>query len=163
MALQHRIGQRGGTLSESNRPARILRSLICDHASLLSLSQQCCLRSHHSLMPPVPHRLNGMCAATTRRRAVSRCAPWPVVDPGPLGPAASSMSPTRFTVLGVKVSASPRRVHRWRTSACPRSSLGCLLPSLPSQSQPCLPPSQSQLCPLPCFSHNHAPPPPSPL
>ena len=94
---------------------------------VMSLSQQCCLRSHHSLMPPVPHRLNGMCAATTRRRAVSRCAPWPVVDSGPLGPAASSMSPTRFTVLGVKVSASPRRVHRWRTSACPRSSLGCLL------------------------------------
>ena len=114
---------------------------------LMSLSQRCCLRSHHSLMPPVPHRQNGMCAATTRRRAVSRCAPWPVVDSGPLGPAASSMSPTRFTVLGVKVSASPRRVHRWRTSACPRSSLGCLLPSLPSQSKPCCPP----------HSHNHAP------
>ena len=105
-----------------------------------------------------------MCAATTRRRAVSRCAPWPVVDSGPLGPAASSMSPTRFTVLGVKVSASPRRVHRWRTTACPRSLLGCLL-SLPcphSHNHAALltvttkPPSlsQSQPC-FPAHNHNH--------
>ena len=87
-----------------------------------------------------------VCCNDSPQSSFAMC-PWPVVDSGPLGPAASSMSPTRFTVLGVKVSASPRRVHRWRTSACPRSSLGCLLPSLPSQSQPCCPP----------HSHNHAP------
>ena len=40
-----------------------------------------------------------VCCNDSPQSSFAMC-PWPVVDSGPLGPAASSMSPTRLTVLG---------------------------------------------------------------